>query len=137
MPYELPTADQLATRYPAFAAVPPETIDVWITDASTTAVDNSWIEDDYQPAVMAFAAHQMTRLGLGEADEAEQYAQKGVTSVRSGNFSASFDKTRAAAASDGELSSTRYGQDYERLLKRSKGGPRLLTKGSPRSERYQ
>lgn len=129
MAYELPTASQLATKYPAFASVPPETIDAHVADAASEAVDNTWIEADYQPAVMAWAAHRMAMLGLGAVDRAAKYARQGVTGVKSGSFSISLDAERARAAANGELESTLYGQDYLRLLKRSKGGPRVLTGG--------
>ena len=130
MPYETPTASQLKTLYPVFADVADATVDAQIGEAAATGVDDSWLEGDYQHAVMALAAHNMALLGIGTVSQVESYARQGVTTLKSGSFSASFDADRAKAMAAGEYSATPYGQRYETLLKKNKGGPRVLA-GSP------
>lgn len=129
MAYDIPTAADLIARYPAFADVAVATIDVHIGDASTSAVDTSWTEADYAPAIAAKAAHEMALLGLGEQGEAAGYAAAGLTSVKSGNFQASFSADKVKKASGGTLDATPYGQAYKRLLRKNKGGPRVVAVG--------
>ena len=56
MPYELPTSDMFTTRFPIFADADSDLIDMLILEASGS-VDQSWREEDYQPAIMYLAAH--------------------------------------------------------------------------------
>lgn len=126
MAYDVPTAAQLQAKYPAFAAVADATIDVHVGDAAATAVDTSWREADYAPAIMAFAAHRMALLGIGAHGKVADYARQGVTSLRSGSFGVSLDGDKAKASASGELDATPYGQEYKRLLGMNKGGPRVV-----------
>ena len=126
MAYEQPTAAQLKAKYPAFANVADATVDVHLADAATTGVDTSWREADYAPAILAFAAHRMAALGIGEHGQVAGYARQGVTNLRSGSFAVSLDADRAKAAAAGELDATPYGQEYKRLLCMNKGGPRVV-----------
>lgn len=130
MAYDIPAAADLIARYPAFTAVPVPTINVHIADAAASAVDQSWDETDYAPAIAAKAAHEMALLGLGDHGEAAGYAAAGVTSIRSGNFQASFSNDAVKRASGGGLDATPYGQAYKRLLRKNKGGPRLAGGGA-------
>lgn len=129
MAYEVPTAADLIVRYPAFADVPTATIDVHIADASTSAVDTSWAEPDYAPAIVSKAAHEMALLGLGAQGEAAGYAAAGVQRVKSGNFDVSFSADKVKAASGGGLDATPYGRAYKRLLRKNKAGPRVVAVG--------
>jgi hypothetical protein len=129
MAYEVPTAAALIARYPAFAAVAVETIDIHIADAAASGVDTSWIEGDYAPAIAALAAHNMALLGIGDHGELAGFAQAGVTRIRTGNFDAGFSERKVGAASSGGFDATTYGQRYKVLLRRSKGGPRLVGGG--------
>lgn len=130
MAYTIPTAANLIARYPAFAAVATATIDVHIADAATDAVDTSWPEALYAPAIAAKAAHEMALLGLGEQGEAAGYAAAGVASIRTGNFQASFSQGSVDRASRGGLDATPYGRAYKRLLRNAKGGPRVVARAT-------
>lgn len=130
MAYETPTAAQLAARFPAFAGVPPETIDVHIADAVAMHVDTSWKETDYPIAAMAYAAHAMALLNIGDHGEVEEYAKAGVSSIKSGNFSASFDGAKVSAAAAGGLNATVYGRQYKLLLLRNRGGARVVSRNA-------
>lgn len=130
MPYEMPTAAALKALYPAFDAVADATVDAHLANAAATGVDTSWLEADYQPAVSALAAHNLAMLGLGAETKAQSMAREGVTSFRSGSYQASFDGERAKASAGGEYSATVYGQEYERLLRKNRGGPRVIGAGA-------
>lgn len=131
MAYDVPTAAQLKAKYPAFDTVADATVDVHVADAAATAVDTSWREADYAPAIMAFAAHRMALLNIGVHGQVAGYARQGVTSLRSGSFSVSLDADKAKAAAAGELDATPYGQDYKRLLGMNKSGPRVISARLP------
>jgi hypothetical protein len=133
MSYDLPTAESLKIKYPAFADVADATVDVHILDASTSGVDTSWLENDYQPAVRALAAHTMALLSIGAHGEVTGYAMQGVSSFRSGNFSASFDSGAVGAAAGGGFDATPYGREYYALLRKNKGGPRVAVPTLPYS----
>ncbi len=129
MAYEIPTAADLIVTYPAFADVPAATIDKHIANAASAAVDTSWDGADYAPAIEAKAAHEMALLGLGAQGEVAGYAAAGLTSIRSGNFQASFSADKVKKASGGTLDATPYGQAYKRLLYKNKRGPRVVSIG--------
>jgi len=125
MAYTIPTAADLKALYPAFADVADVTVDAHINKAATQAVDTSWPEAEYSPAIIDYAAHTMSLAGLGAQTEVESYARAGVTGIRSGNFSANFSDRKVGRASSGGLDATSYGQSYKRALKRVKGGLRV------------
>ena len=129
MAYTAPTPAELILRYPAFAAVDEEVIQYWLTDAERF-VDESWIETDYAPALMARAAHEMAVEGLGTEAEATADLPAGVTSFKSGSFSVQFSEGAANAKSAGSLSSTRYGSEFAALRRRNKFGPRITATGT-------
>lgn len=116
MAYTAPLPYDLKARYPAFAAVLDATVQVWLDDASTFA-DESWPDADRRVGVMAYAAHRMAELGLGKG-----HVPGGVTSFRSGSFSANVSD---AAASRTGLTATVYGREFSLLRRRIFGGPRL------------
>lgn len=126
MAYEIPTAATLKAKYPAFAGVADATVDIWLADAAATAVDTTWREADYAPAILAFAAHRMALQNIGEHGQVTGYARQGVTNLRSGSFGVSLDPDKAKAAASGSLDATPYGQEYKRLLGANKGGPHVV-----------
>lgn len=126
MAYEMPTAADLIARYPAFANVAPATIDIHLGDAAKSGVDTSWRADDYAPAIVHLAAHNMALLDIGEHGEAAGFARAGVTRIRSGNFDAAFSEQRVNAASGGGFDATPYGRQYKTLLRKNKAGPRVV-----------
>ena len=128
MAYVVPTAADLKLRYPAFTAVDDAVVTYWITDAQRS-VDESWSETDYGPALLALAAHNLSLAGLG-ADSATLAAlPAGVTRVKSGSFEAAFTDAAANARATGSFDATRYGQEYLVMLRRNRGGPRVMATG--------
>ena len=126
MAYDIPTAAQLKARYPAFETVADDTVDIHITDAAASGVDQSWLETDYTKAVSALAAHFMATLGLEAVGEVEGYARQGLVGLKSGNFDVKINADKAKAASGGGFDATVYGQQHETLLQKNKGGPRII-----------
>jgi len=125
MPYTLPTLDQFRTKFPTFADVGNGTIQDAIEEASAS-VDTSWIEADYQPAILYLAAHLMTVngalwsslgagvggiVGAGLVSE----AKLGDAQVKLGSAGSS----AGGGSSGSDLASTPYGLQYLRLLRRN------------------
>ena len=127
MAYTAPSPDDLQARYPAFADVADETVQVWLTDAERF-VDESWAETDYAPAIMAHAAHQMTLLGLG-AQTATGAIPGGVTRFKSGAMDVTISEASASLSARGGYSSTVYGREFLILLRRNHAGPRVVATG--------
>ncbi|TZG25583.1 DUF4054 domain-containing protein [Sphingomonas montanisoli] len=123
MAYTVPTAANLKARYPAFSSVDNTIVDYWIDDAKRY-VDESWIEADYAPSIMAAAAHHMAREGLGAASGGGQIPA-GVERFKSGAMDVSFNSDAVKAQIAGGWASTRYGLEYSEALARNKAGPRI------------
>jgi hypothetical protein len=130
MAYDAPTPDDLIRRYPAFAAVDPDTIQYWLTDAQRY-VDQSWLEDDYAPALIAMAAHNMATnriAGIAGSNEAAMVAA-GVADFRSASVQLRFSDEAIKVAVAGGYASTPYGLEYSMLLQKNKGGTRVVGGG--------
>ncbi|WP_169542501.1 DUF4054 domain-containing protein [Sphingomonas baiyangensis] len=121
MPYIMPTYEQFGIRYPALAAIPEARVEYWLTDA-TRFVKTSWAEGDYQPAILAYAAHQIS---LQDSTSGGDAVPAGVTSFRSGSFSLSLSDEAASIAARGGYGATEYGREFEAMLRRNVGGMRL------------
>lgn len=128
MAYTPPTVEQLQARYPAFAAVADETIQVWLTNAESF-VDESWAEGDYAPAIMAHAAHNMMLLSIG-AHSAAGSLPAGVTRFKSGVVDVTISESAASITSKGGYPSTVYGREFRALLRRNFAGPSAIRAGT-------
>jgi hypothetical protein len=102
-------------RYPAFAAVPDATVTLWLDEGTLETA--SWSDGLQGRGTMLYAAHKLAESGQGKGAIAS-----GITSFKSGTFSASLSD--AAAARTG-LSATIYGREYLDLVRRQFTGPRL------------
>lgn len=121
MPYTVPTASDLKARYPAFAEVSSPLIELVIADAARN-VDQSWIEGDYQPAIMALSAHMLIEEGAtGRSTE----AAGAITSSKLGDAQDSYAGL-TSAQSAGEYSSTSYGRKFMQLRAQNCQGVQLL-----------
>lgn len=124
MPYTAPTAADLKTRYPAFTPVPDATIDYWIADAGRM-VDASWFEADQKPAALSLAAHNMALSGVLPKTGAASLPA-GVTRFRSASMDVGLSDAAANRALTGGYAATPYGQEFAVMLRRNRGGPRLV-----------
>lgn len=70
MPYTVPTSAQFKLRFPVYASESDERINSILLEASSS-VDQSWVEADYQPAIMYLAAHLLATSGGDEDDETD------------------------------------------------------------------
>lgn len=125
MPYTAPTANDLRARFPAFADTDDSTIGYWITDAQRI-VTTDWIEADYQPAILSYAAHELALAGL-ETSSSGASLPAGVTRFRSGSMDVSVSESAASATG---YQATRYGQAFATFLRRNRGGARIVGGGT-------
>jgi len=116
-----PTVEDFRTRYPSFTGASDATVQYWMTDAERY-VTTAWAEEDYAPAIMAYAAHQLALSGLDGAGGGAQRAG-GMTSFRSGSLSVSFSDKAAAAWASGSWDASRYGAEFRAMLRRNRAGP--------------
>jgi len=127
--YVKPLPAHLQTRYPAFIAVDAAVIQYWLTDAERF-VTTAWTEGDYAAGLMALAAHNMTLAGLGTDAAALIGIPSGITRMKSGTLELGFTNDAANARLNGDLSASRYGQEYAALLRRNRGGPLVQPTGT-------
>lgn len=119
-----PTPANLIQAYPAFAAIAPGTIRYWLTRAAQS-VDTSWVEADFPYAIMALAAHYMAEQGLGTGGQAAGMLAAGITGFKSGALDVRFSDKASTAAASGGFGSTSYGREFQMLVRRNRGGPRV------------
>jgi hypothetical protein len=124
MAHIAPSPADLKARHAAFGAVADEVVQLWLTDAERF-VDSGWLEDDYAPALISLAAHNMALQGLGVAA-----LPAGVTRFRSGAMDVAISTEAASASAGGGYRATSYGREFAALLRRNHGGPRLAGGGA-------
>lgn len=121
--YTPPTAANLLALYPEFETVRPSLLEYFLQRAAPS-VDESWVEDDFGYARMSLAAHLLTLGGFGTSAEAsavsngsDQFRSMAIGTLRLERF----DNARFGD----DLSSTRYGREYARLLRLNRAGARV------------
>lgn len=110
MPYVIPTSAQLKERYPAFSAVADALINLVIADAERN-VDEGWQEPDYQPAIMALAAHMLVEEGATGRNV--EFAGA-ITSSKLGDAQDTYSGLTDSQMA-GEFNSTSYGRKFMQL----------------------
>jgi hypothetical protein len=126
--YAKPVAAHLLQRYPAFASIDAGTIQYWLTDAERYVTD-AWGEGDYAAGLMALAAHNMTLAGYGTDVASLSGVPAGITRMKSGSLELGFTDAAANARMAGGYGSTRYGAEYQALLRANRGGPLVAPTG--------
>lgn len=101
MPYTTPTSDQFYEKFPEFEDIDDAKIDAAIAEAP---VDETWMEADYQPAILYYAAHIIS---VGEAGAAA-FGQDDLKSISIGPLSLSYGGKLSAS----DFNTTSYGQFY-------------------------
>jgi hypothetical protein len=127
--FTAPLPGHLQQRYPAFATVPAATIQFWLTDAQRF-VKNNWRASDYPVGIMALAAHNMAIQGLVTDGNTAQIPG-GVDRFKIGPMEFSLTQQAANAKLSGDLTSTRYGVEFQALRLANTGGPRVAASGVP------
>jgi hypothetical protein len=126
--YVKPLPGHLMARYPAFASVSPSTVQAWLTDAERF-VSTAWAQGDYAAGLMSLAAHNLALAGLGTGGSALADLPAGVSRFKSGTLDVALTDAAANARMSGGYESTRYGQEYQLLLRRNRGGPLVQDTG--------
>jgi hypothetical protein len=122
MPYTVPTTDQFYERFPIFENYDEDALTAILAEAAAQ-IDNSWREQDYQPAIMYLAAH-MIALDNSQAGEEVQIGEPGTISSESfAGMSVSYASTpQASGVSTSGYAATSYGRRYYQLLIKNKPG---------------
>ena len=115
MSYTPATSADLKARYPAFSAVADVTVNLWLAEGVTEAALFS--EGDRARAEIEYAAHRMALSGIGTGA-----IPTGVTSFKSGTFSATVSDSLASATG---YDATVYGRELAMLRCRNFAGPRM------------
>lgn len=126
--FTAPLPGHLQQRYPAFASVAASTIQFWLTDAQRF-VKNNWRASDYPVGIMALAAHNMAIQGLVTDGNTAQIPG-GVDRFKMGPMEFSLTQQAANAKLSGDLTSTRYGVEFQTLRMANTGGPRVAATGT-------
>lgn len=110
MPYVVPTATDLKTRFSTFSGVDDAVAAAAIADASRQ-VDQTWCEGDFQPAILLLAAHNLALDGHGASREVQLL---GFKRVKVGPLE--LERASSSSSSEaGSLSSTSYGVRFAEL----------------------
>lgn len=124
MPYTTPTVDEFRVKFSTFSGVGPATITAALEEASAS-VDQSWIEADYQPAILYLAAHIMAADGVlfdGLGAAGGMIAAGQVSEAKVGDAMVKLGGASGGSGGCGSASgyaSTPYGQRYLQLLRRN------------------
>lgn len=132
MSYDLPTDQQFKARFPIFADTDDDVVSAMIVEASGS-VDKTWVEHDYQPAIMYLAAHLLATDNSADGEMVEIGAAGGGTVASEsfgGGLSVSYaspvTNSQSSLSSDDEFGTTVYGRRYLALLNRNRGGPLVV-----------
>ena len=115
-------------RFPAFDATPDARIEYWLSD-SARFIEETVFGTDFDLAQMLYAAHNLTLAGDGGSVELANMPD-GITSLRSGSLSLSFDTQTAQREAMGGWDATKYGVQLLALLKMKNSGPRVTEAGA-------
>lgn len=114
MPYTIPTVTQFKIRHNAFTPVCDELVEAVIDEASGY-VDQSWLERDFQPALMFLTAHFL--MMEGHLSGGPTAASGPITSEKLGDASVSYGSFTAEGKSVSDFTATSYGRRYLELLR--------------------
>jgi hypothetical protein len=124
MAYDPPTYADFIARFPIFnnvALYPQAVVEALIVEA-TNNIDNSWIEEDYKPAIQYLTAHM---LALDNSSEGSEVQIGGLTNIAAESFAGMSVSYKTAdsppgSAAGSSFGSTSYGRRYWALLQKNK-----------------
>lgn len=127
MPYTTPTYADFITRFPVFDNVikwPQATVEAVLAECALN-IDISWLEHDYQPAIMNMAAHILSIEAEATAAGPSTGPEKFLASESFAGMSRSWQKvSNTGGFSNNEIwGSTSYGRRYLDLLRKNRPGP--------------
>jgi len=119
MAYVVPTLEIFRARFPIFADKEDAVIQMIIAEAASR-IGETWIEADYQPAILYLSAHMLAtdNSGAGEAVNVGDGAN-GVTAESFGGMSITYGKASSSSSSEleAEYGRTSYGRRFLGLLR--------------------
>lgn len=118
----LPDPISIKTIYPEFTSTADSAIAFAIEQAAMW-VDDTWMERDRIPAIVALSAHFMAVAGASAGVDGRE-----VVSETIGPISVTYAQIAAAAASPqaSNYGGTAYGKNYRSLLRRNHGHPMTI-----------
>lgn len=112
MAYEQVTIDQFLERFPRFESADHYLIEMLLTEAGTQ-IDNTWLEQDYQNAILYWTAHMLqTEINAAGAGGANGVIQSESFGPMSRTYA-----VNASTVSDEALETTIYGRRFKALRK--------------------
>lgn len=115
----------LRIRYPEFTGVDDAVIQYWLDDA-LRIVTVAW-GPDATPGQLALAAHNMSLSGVAGINKTDaEQIPVGVTKFKSASMDVSVSEAAANRSLTGGYGATRYGQEFQIMLRRNAGGPFLV-----------
>lgn len=109
------TLSDFRQRYPAFASVSDVDVLLWLDEGTSETL--TWDATTSDRAAMLYAAHKLAEKGMGAGA-----IPTGVTSFKSGTFSATVSDSLASATG---YDATVYGREFAMLRRRNFAGPRM------------
>lgn len=117
MSYTAPTPAQFKARFPTFATVSDDAIQV-LLDEAALMVDDTWVSQaDFTLGRMLYAAHYLTLDAVGGSSSSTEAQLLGFQSIKMGPLELSRFKGSEAAA--GAWGSTSYGVRFYELMRRN------------------
>ena len=121
MAWTAPTASEFKARFPAFASVDDDVVNVVLAEAALQ-VDETWVsEADFKLGINLLTAHLLTMDGHGAGAEAESAAAGalGFKTMKSGNLTLERFSASEAGSGGDALSLTTYGKRFRDLRRRN------------------
>lgn len=109
MAHTAPTVDDFKTRFPKFESADDDVLAAILAEV-LTQVDDSWLEQDYAPAIMYLMAHLYVQETTGSTDRPGV-----ITSESLGSLSVSY----GVGASNTDWDTTEYGRRFRKLQKKN------------------
>lgn len=128
MPYVAPTQEQFRNRFDEFCEIGDDLVDAILVDARRS-VSTSWLERDYQMAIMLLAAHLLIVEGHVEraAGKRSTMTSTGpVTSKQVGDVKVSYaglGGSNGGASDPNGYGATQYGRRFLALMRLNFAGP--------------
>lgn len=122
MPYTTPTTDDFYTRFPIFADVDEDSLQALLNEAAGQ-IDNSWREQDYQPAILYLTAHLIALDNSAEGETPDVNGPQVISSESFAGMSVSYaSRGQLTGAAASQYGATEYGRRYYSLLQKNKPG---------------
>ena len=125
MAYTVPTYQDLVARFPEFRSVAPQRASAILAEAARN-VDTSWIEADYQPAILYLAAHMIVMEDGANAGANAALGSGPIRTMSLGNASETYASPGGDSLKNSEFGMTIYGIRFLRLRYANVGGARAV-----------